>query len=119
MYGEFLNQVPTLSGNMRKSIIQNLNDIVELHEEILNDLDGIVSKSQYSQNEPNSVINMHNVHGHQRGHSLDILLKDIPRLHCLQIIKGKVIEPRVAEQVARVFGEKVSSSAHLASHRSD
>jgi len=44
--------IPTLSLNLRASINRNLNEIVELHEELLGDVHRVVPHSEYTQPMP-------------------------------------------------------------------
>jgi hypothetical protein len=49
VYVTLLASIPTLSLNLRASINRNLNDIAELHEELLGDLHRAVPHSEYTQ----------------------------------------------------------------------
>jgi hypothetical protein len=98
--------IPTLSSNLRASINRNLNEIVELHEEVLGDLHRVVPHSEYTQpiyaepTMPGSPI------GHHRWRSLDAV-PEYKNGTWLQTIPGMTAEPNVAAEVARVFSKKV------------
>ena len=51
VYVTLLASIPALSLNLRASINRNLNEIVELHEELLGDLHRVIPHSEYTQSE--------------------------------------------------------------------
>ena len=109
VYVTLLASIPTISLSLRMSINRNLNEIVELHEELLGDLHRVVPHSEYTQ------INRHEptlpltALGHQRWRSLDAVPENIGGLSWLHKLPGMTAEPKVAAEVAGVFGKKVSS----------
>jgi hypothetical protein len=102
-----MSSIPTLSSNLRSSINVNLNEIVELHEEILGDLHRVVPHSEYTHagcaDPPLSTPGS----GHNRWRSLDAVPEHSAGASWLQKIPGMTAEPRVAATVARVFGQRV------------
>jgi hypothetical protein len=98
--------IPTLSLNLRASINRNLNEIVELHEDLLGDLHRVVPHSEYTQ--PISVESNLSApsNGHHRWRSLDAVPEHTSGTW-LQKIPGMTAEPKIAAEVARVFGKKV------------
>lgn len=101
-----LASIPSLSVNLRASINRNLNDIVELHEELLGELHRAVPHSEYSQATVDSIISPPR-HTHHRWRSLDAVPEHTSGTAWLQKIPGMTAEPKVAADVARVFGKKV------------
>lgn len=95
-----------MSLHLRGSILSNLNEIVELHEEILGALHRVVPDSEYSQKDLNPSLATGKPRGHRRFSSLDLVPESA--LPHLQQIPGFVAEPRVGGEVARVFKNKVS-----------
>jgi hypothetical protein len=102
-----LASIPTLSLNLRASINRNLNDIVELHEELLGGLHLAVPHSEYTQLGATVPIPPPPTHGHHRWRSLDAVPENTTGGTWLQNIPGMTAEPKVAAEVARVFGKKV------------
>jgi hypothetical protein len=105
VYVTLLASIPTLSLNLRASINRNLNDIVELHEELLGDLHRVVPHSEYAQS--TARVQALPANGHHRWRSLDAVPENTTGANWLQKIPGMTAEPKVAAQVARVFGKKV------------
>lgn len=105
MYVTLLASIPTLSWNLRASINRNLNDIVELHEELLGDLHRVVPHSEYTQ--MSGTVQTPAANRHHRWRSLDAVPENTTGANWLQKVPGMTAEPKVAAQVARVFGEKV------------
>jgi len=98
--------IPTLSLNLRASINRNLNEIVELHEELLGDLHRTVPHSEYTQPASAETPLPGSPTGHHRWRSLDAVPEHKGGTW-LQKIPGMTAEPKVAAEVARVFGKKV------------
>jgi hypothetical protein len=98
--------IPSLSLNLRASINRNLNEIVELHEELLGELHRVVPHSEYTQPIPVETTLPGSANGHHRWRSLDAVPEDKSGTW-LQKIPGMTAEPKVAAEVARVFGKKV------------
>lgn len=105
-----LASIPSLSMNLRASINRNLNDIVELHEEILGDLHRVVPHSEYTLPDYNLPTLSPPSNGHHRWQSLDAVPENTNSLSWLQKVPGMTAEPNVAAEVARVFGNKVKCS---------
>lgn len=106
VYITLLASIPSLSLNLRASINRNLNDIVELHEELLGDLHRAVPHSEYTQ--PTLSASRRPVlSGHHRWRSLDAVPENVEGTAWLQKIPGMTAEPKVAADVARVFAKKV------------
>jgi hypothetical protein len=98
--------IPTLSLNLRASINRNLNEIVELHEELLGDLHRVVPHSEYTQPIAAETPVADSPNGHHRWRSLDAAPAHKSGTW-LQKIPGMTAEPKIAADVARVFGKKV------------
>ncbi|KAG0650937.1 Phosphatidylinositol 3 [Hyphodiscus hymeniophilus] len=107
VYVTLLASVPTLSLSLRASINRNLNDIVELHEELLGDLHRVVPHSEYTQMKTIPVQPLP-TNGHHRWRSLDAVPENATDVAWLQTIPGMTAEPKVAGEVARVFGKKMN-----------
>jgi hypothetical protein len=101
-----MSSIPTLSLNLRASINRNLNQIVELHEELLGDLHRVVPNSEYTQLEVDAT-EAPLLKGHNRWRSLDAVPEHAGGPSWLQKIPGMTTEPKVAAEVAKVFGKKV------------
>lgn len=99
--------IPTLSSKLRASINVNLNEIVELHEEILGDLHRVVPHSEYTQAASSGAKSSTPASGHNRWRSLDAVPENSGGTSWLQKIPGMTAEPKVAANVAKVFGQKV------------
>jgi hypothetical protein len=114
-----LASIPTLSMNLRSSINRNLNEIVELHEELLGDLHRVVPHSEYTQIDlaESAAPALPSTHGHHRWRSLDAVPK-IKEVSWLSKIPGMTAEPKVAAAVAKVFGKKVGPGRVLVRYTS-
>jgi hypothetical protein len=100
--------IPSLSSNLRTSINVNLNEIVELHEEILGDLHRVVPHSEYTQAVYSETQLFTATSRHNRWRSLDAVPENTGGTSWLQRIPGMTAEPKIAATVARIFGQKVS-----------
>lgn len=105
MYVTLLASVPMLP-SLRASISRNLSEIVELHDELLGDLHGVVPHSEYTQPDyiPSSVPEKK---GHHCWKSLDAVPENSGDLSWVQKIPGMTAEAQVAADVAKVFGKRV------------
>lgn len=93
---------------LRSSINRNLTDIVELHEEILDDLHRVVPNSEYAQLDQQPVSHKSNCRpGHHRWRSLDFVAEDKGEASLLQHIPSMTAEPDMAAKAAQVFGQRV------------
>lgn len=110
VYVTFLASIPSLSLSLRASISRTLNEIVELHEELLGELHLAVPHSEYTQiNLPETPApTAKHDRGHTRWHSLDAVPENIGGNSWLQRIPGMTAEPKVAAAVARVFAKKMN-----------
>lgn len=110
--------MPLGSARLKISIKRNLADIVELHEEILEELHKIVPHSQYSGIEANTHVQAPVVspadrthgasHSHRRWKSMDAVreqIDDLPLL--LQNLPGTTAEPQVVAEVSKIFAKRV------------
>ena len=93
--------------NLRASINRNLNDIAELHEELLGDLHRAVPHSEYTQVNCAVPTQTPAAKGHHRWRSLDAVPENTTGIAWLQKVPGMTAEPKVAAAVAGVFGKKV------------
>ena len=100
--------IPTLSLSLRASINRNLNEIVELHDELLGNLHRAVPHSEYTQLFPGDQKLPQAARSHHRWRSLDAVPEHTTGDLWLQKIPGMTAEPKVAASVARVFGQKVN-----------
>ncbi|RFU23773.1 hypothetical protein B7463_g12568, partial [Scytalidium lignicola] len=108
VYVTLLVSIPALSPGIRNSINQNLNDIVELHDEILGELHLVIPHSEYTQldyKDPNSIIQ---INGHKQWRSLDVVPGDTGETTWLHQTPGMTAEPNVAAKVAQVFVKRIS-----------
>jgi len=101
VYGTLFASIPTMSPHLRTSITQNLNEIIELHEEILGELHRIVPHSEYSQADFNRR-SMIVVDRDSRPS-----MKAIGDISWMHKIPGMTAETLVAAEVAKIFGQKV------------
>lgn len=85
---------------------RNLNDIVELHDELLGELHRIVPHSEYTQPEP-PASNPH-APGHRRWRSLDVVPEGRNGAALFRDVPGMAAEPQVAADVAKMFLKRVS-----------
>ena len=100
--------IPTLSLNLRTSINRNLNEIVELHEELLGELHRAVPHSEYTQLNCVDASSSPTSNGHQRWRSLDAVPEHAGDASWLQKVPGMTAEPKIAAAVAKVFSRKAS-----------
>jgi hypothetical protein len=105
--------MPSLSLSLRSSINRNLNEIVELHEEILGELHRVVPHSEYTQVDHAESSRPSLVSGHNRWRSLDAVPEHSKGSSWLQRVPGMTAEPQIAAEVANVFGKKVGGSLPL------
>lgn len=91
--------------SLRASINRNLTEIVEMHEELLGDLHRVVPHSEYTQNDFSHTPS----HSHRRWHSLDVVPEKKQNDAWYQRVPGLAAEPSVAADVAKIFGQKVST----------
>ena len=107
VYVTLLASIPSLSLSLRASINRNLNEIVELHEDLLGDLHRVVPHSEYTQfdcAEPGlTTVST----GHHRWRSLDAVPENAGNGSWLQKVPGMTAEPKIAAEAAKVFGKKV------------
>ncbi|RKF60055.1 putative dbl homology [Golovinomyces cichoracearum] len=107
VYVTLLASMPSLSSNLRVSITRNLNEILELHEELLGDLHSVVPYSEYTQTNSAKSSDQKSSR-HQRWHSLDAVPENSTGVPWLQEIPGMTAEPKVAAEVAEAFGKKMN-----------
>jgi len=108
VYVTLLAAIPTLSFGLRASINRNLNEIVELHEELLGGLHRAVPHSEYSQLPVPEVPTHTRTHAHTRWRSLDAGTENVRGAAWLQKIPGMTAEPKIAAEAAKVFAKKIS-----------
>lgn len=93
---------------LRSSINRNLNDIVELHEEILGDLHRVIPHPEYTQLDLPLPITKSAILGSVKAHgTLHSVPENTGGLEWLSKIPGMIAEPQVVAEVARIFGKKV------------
>ncbi|KAJ2900511.1 Round spore [Zalerion maritima] len=108
VYVTILASLPTVTIGLRSSINQNLNDIVQLHEEILGDLHRVVPHSEYTQLDLPLPITKAALTNSRAPGTLHSMPESEKGLGWLSKIPGMVADPQVAAEVARVFGKKVN-----------
>ncbi|KAK3495905.1 hypothetical protein B0T13DRAFT_309611 [Neurospora crassa] len=110
VYVTILASLPTLPASLRSSINQNLNDIVELHEEMLGDLHRAIPHSEYTQLKfPLQVPSAGSgFRGHQRWRSLDAVPEGKDGISWLREVPGMLADPQVAAEVAKIFSKKMN-----------
>ncbi|CAG8976616.1 hypothetical protein HYALB_00002132 [Hymenoscyphus albidus] len=109
VYVTLLASIPSLSLSLRTSINRNLNEIVELHEELLGDLHKVVPHSEYTQVDcTEATLSPPVSGGHNRWRSLDAVPENARGPAWLQKITGMTSEPKIAAEVANVFAKKMS-----------
>jgi hypothetical protein len=107
VYVTLLASIPTISLNLRTSINQNLNEIVELHEDILGELHRVVPHSEYSQmiyTQESATLTDQEL---RPWRGITVVLKPTGDFSRLQKLPGMTAEASIAADVARVFGQKV------------
>ncbi|CAL3962345.1 unnamed protein product [Diplocarpon coronariae] len=107
VYVTLLASIPSLSLNLRASINRNLNEIVELHEDLLGEIHRVVPHSEYTQSSMNSRISSPRP-AHHRWRSLDAVPEHARGTAWLQTIPGMTAEPKIAAEVAKAFGKKMN-----------
>ncbi|KUJ22716.1 Dbl homology domain-containing protein [Mollisia scopiformis] len=110
VYVTLLASIPSLSPNIRASIKRNLNDIVELHEELLGELHKAVPHSEYTQSTggESALPPVSKPRHHHRWRSLDAVPDPATGASWLQKIPGMTAEPKIAAEVAKIFGKKMN-----------
>ncbi|KAG4284680.1 hypothetical protein FPRO04_05062 [Fusarium proliferatum] len=109
-YINMLAALPTLPERLRSSINHNLDQILQLHEEILGELQRVVPDSEYSQADHLIVSSSKSNNpktGHRRWSSLDMVSGDQGSLQLLQKEPGVLSEPQVAADVAKIFSKRM------------
>ncbi|CZR35201.1 uncharacterized protein FPRO_00677 [Fusarium proliferatum ET1] len=109
-YINLLAALPTLPERLRSSINHNLDQILQLHEEILGELHRVVPDSEYSQADHLIVSSSKSNNpktGHRRWSSLDMVSGDQGSLQLLQKEPGVLSEPQVAADVAKIFSKRM------------
>ncbi|PBP19580.1 hypothetical protein BUE80_DR009600 [Diplocarpon rosae] len=102
VYVTLLASIPSLSLNLRASINRNLNDIFELHEDLLGELHRVVPHSEYTQSSVNSRTSPSRP-AHHRWRSLDAVPEHARGTAWLQTIPGMTAEPKIAAEMNRFF----------------
>jgi hypothetical protein len=93
--------MPTISPSLRTSINQNLNEIIELHEEILEELHRIVPPSDYH---PAKCVRNSAPSVERETRSLTNVISDSSWMHK---VSSMTAEAPLAAEVAKIFGQKV------------
>ncbi|KAF4495162.1 hypothetical protein FAGAP_8693 [Fusarium agapanthi] len=109
-YINLLAALPTLPERLRSSINHNLDQILQLHEEILGELHRVVPDSEYSQADHLIVSSSKSNNpktGHRRWSSLDIVSGDQGSLQLLEKEPGVLSEPQVAADAAKIFSKRM------------
>ncbi|KAH6650772.1 hypothetical protein F5144DRAFT_589180 [Chaetomium tenue] len=109
VYVTILASLPTTPTGLRSSVNRNLTDIVELHEELLGELHWALPDSECTQ--PNLPIQQtvpsSSNHGHRRWRGLDIVPEGRDGVSRPKDVPGRVAEPQVAAEVAKVFMKRM------------
>ncbi|KAF5622738.1 hypothetical protein F25303_11979 [Fusarium sp. NRRL 25303] len=109
-YINLLAALPTLPERLRSSINHNLDQILQLHEEILGELHRVVPDSEYSQADhliASSSKSNNPKTGHRRWSSLDMVSWDQGSLQLLEKEPGVLSEPQVAADAAKIFSKRM------------
>ncbi|KAF5581381.1 hypothetical protein FPCIR_10182 [Fusarium pseudocircinatum] len=109
-YINLLAALPTLPERLRSSINHNLDQILQLHEEILGELHRVVPDSEYSQADHLMVSSSKSNNpktGHRRWSSLDMVSGDQGSLQLLEKEPGVFSEPQVAADAAKIFSKRM------------
>ncbi|KAF5537123.1 hypothetical protein FNAPI_11502 [Fusarium napiforme] len=109
-YINLLAALPTLPERLRSSINHNLDQILQLHEEILGELHRVVPDSEYSQADHLIVSSSKSNNpktGHRRWSSLDMVSGDQGSLQLLEKEPGVLSEPQVAAEAAKIFSRRM------------
>ncbi|KAH8815214.1 hypothetical protein F5884DRAFT_871406 [Xylogone sp. PMI_703] len=108
VYVTLLVSMPALSPNIRSTINQNLNGIIELHDEILEELQLAIPRSKYTQSDYKEKDSTSQSNIRRRWRSVDVTA-DSTRQTCWPHQTPDIIaEPNVAAEVAQVFAKRVS-----------
>jgi hypothetical protein len=110
VYVTILASLPANPPGLRLSVNQNLNDIVQLHEEILGELHHAVPYSEYTQpgvplQNVESSASARELH---RWRSPGVLAEAKNGTSRMEEVTGMLAEPHTAAEVARIFSKKVS-----------
>ncbi|EGU89245.1 hypothetical protein FOXB_00198 [Fusarium oxysporum f. sp. conglutinans Fo5176] len=109
-YINLLAALPTLPERLRSSINHNLDQILQLHEEILGELHRVVPDSEYSQAD-HLIISSSKLNNpktrHRRWSSLDMAPGDQGSLQLLEKEPGVLSEPQVAADAAKIFRKRM------------
>ncbi|KXX74960.1 T-lymphoma invasion and metastasis-inducing protein 1 [Madurella mycetomatis] len=110
VYVTILASLPNTPPGLRSSVNRNLNDIVELHEEILGELRRVVPRLEYTRLDtpleqaeykpPTS--------GRQCWRSLDAVSESRDGVIWPRDVTGMMSEPQTAAEVAKIFLKKMS-----------
>ncbi|KAF5617184.1 hypothetical protein F52700_12697 [Fusarium sp. NRRL 52700] len=109
-YINLLAALPTLPERLRSSINHNLDQIIQLHEEILGELHRVVPDSEYSQADyliASSSKSNNLKNGHRRRSSLDMVSGDQGSLQLLEKEPGVLSDPQVAADAAKIFSKRM------------
>ncbi|KAF4993745.1 hypothetical protein FGRMN_6272 [Fusarium graminum] len=108
-YINMLAALPTLPERLRSSINHNLDQILQLHEEILGELHRAVPYSEYSQEDYPVLSSKPAIRkiGTCRLSSLDILPEGSTSLRWLERELGMFSEPQVAAETAKIFSKRM------------
>ncbi|KIL94523.1 hypothetical protein FAVG1_01454 [Fusarium avenaceum] len=104
-----LAALPTLPERLRSSINHNLDQILQLHEEVLGELHRAVPHSEYSQADHPAISSKSSSRkiGHRRLPSLDTLPEDPTGLQWLEMEPGMFSETQVAAEAAKIFSKRM------------
>ncbi|KAL1842289.1 hypothetical protein VTJ49DRAFT_5674 [Mycothermus thermophilus] len=104
-YVTILAAVQTSPKGLRPSVNRTLNDMVELHEEILREVKRALSDQEYSRPKAEEIgpSSANTGRGHRRWRSLDLGLDRIDGVPGLRDMPGMLAEPKTAAKIARVF----------------
>ncbi|CVK83039.1 uncharacterized protein FMAN_00653 [Fusarium mangiferae] len=109
-YINLLAALPTLPERLRSSINHNLDQILQLHEEIIGELHRVIPDSEYSQADhliASSSKSNNPKTGHRRWSSLDMVSGDQGSLQLLEKEPGVLSEPQVAADAAKIFSKRM------------
>ncbi|KAK4116423.1 Dbl homology domain-containing protein [Canariomyces notabilis] len=109
VYVTILASLPANPPGLRLSVNQNLNDIVQLHEEILGELHHAVPYSEYTQpgvplQNAESSASARELH---RWRSPGVLAEAKNGTSRMEEVTGMLAEPHTAAEVARIFSKKM------------
>ncbi|KAK1239664.1 hypothetical protein MKX07_001118 [Trichoderma sp. CBMAI-0711] len=93
-------------------LMNNLTEIVKLHEELLGELHRVVPHSEYTQADLapslSTLPNADCLHTHRRWSSLDAIPEQNVKARWLLKAPGMLSDPQVAAEVSKVFAKKIS-----------